>query len=107
MVLEDFNFSDIYDAYYGTGAFSNWDILLMARDFWDAQVTLFIFWTVVFIIVYASLHLTTGGVSIPAAVFSATGMILVTVMPVQLGGWAYLLIATALFILPLYKYFKS
>lgn len=107
MALQDFDFDTIYNAYIGTGMFSNWNILLLARDFYDAQVTLFVFWMVIFIIVYAALHLTTGGISIPAVVFSAVGMILVQVMPVQLGGWAYLLIATALFILPLYKYFKS
>ena len=86
---------------------SGWDILEAPQDYYDDTVTPFIFWSVLFIIVYAALYISTGGAFIPAVAFSAVGFILVNVMPLELSVWGRVLISIGLFVVPAYKYFKQ
>ncbi|MDV0447432.1 hypothetical protein MsAg5_13220 [Methanosarcinaceae archaeon Ag5] len=104
--FEQFDFTELYNEFFVSG-FTNWDLLEMALDFYVNSVGGTVLWMILFITVYTALHLTTGGVSIPAAAFSAVGMILVQVLPYELSTWTYMLISIALFVLPGYKYFKN
>lgn len=107
--FEDLKFDSVFNSYMAdeNHELSGWDILKAPQDYYDDTVTPFIFWSILFIIVYAALYISTGGAFIPAAAFSAVGFILVNVMPLELSVWARILISIGLFVVPAYKYFKQ
>ena len=101
--VPDFEFTKIYDEYF-TDGFRTWDVLSMAGDLYMTRLGSFLFWGILFGVVYISLHITTGGMFIPTAAFSAVGSVLILVMPSELSAPAKIILTVGLFVVPIYKY---